>query len=180
MTFTGGDAKQRSDEHEHTVAQEFASIEAQLENLRALITLPNQSTMQLSKLKTVLSSGAFAKQLIADRRARYAEFPSELFADPAWDILLDLFVAYADGLCISVSSAVIAANVPPTTALRWIALMTDRGYLIRARDPHDGRRVHVALAEDTIIRVRSYLEGIATKWGIDLIKDASLDCATAN
>ena len=180
MTFAGGDAIQRSAEHEHTVAQEFASIEAQLENLRALITVSNQATSQLNNPKTILSSSAFAKQLIADRRARYTEFPSELFADPAWDILLDLFVAYADGLRISVSSAVIAANVPPTTALRWIALMTDRGYLVRAPDPLDRRRVYVALAKDTLMRVQSYLEGIASKWGINLIKGALLDCTMAN
>lgn len=180
MTFAGRDAKQRSDEREYMVAQEFASIEAQLENLRALITVPDQATTQLNKSKANLSSRAFAKRLIADRHARYTEFPSELFADPAWDILLDLFVAFADGLRISVSSAMIAANVPPTTALRWIALMTDRGYLVRVPDPRDRRRVHVELANNAVMRIQSYLEGIASKWGVNLIDDASSDCASAN
>jgi hypothetical protein len=43
-------------------------------------------------------------------RARY--FKRELFKDPAWDILLDLYVARADGRGISVSSACIASGAP--------------------------------------------------------------------
>jgi DNA-binding MarR family transcriptional regulator len=38
--------------------------------------------------------------------------------------------------------------VPPTTALRWIRTMTDRGLFIRRSDPRDGRRVFIDLADD--------------------------------
>ena len=48
-------------------------------------------------------------------------FGEGLFADPAWDIMLDLFAARIEGKDITVSSAGIAACVPPTTALRWSA-----------------------------------------------------------
>ena len=180
MTFADGGAKDRNDDHEQTVAQEFASIGAQLENLRALIAAPGPADQRAAKFGLPLSLSALAKQLIADRRARNAEFPCELFADPAWDILLDLFVAHSDALRISVTSAVIAANVPPTTALRWITLMADRGYLIRVPDPHDRRRVHIELAEDTAVRIKNYLQGLAKKWGIILLQPAPADNELAN
>jgi DNA-binding MarR family transcriptional regulator len=171
MTLAGGHVSSRSDDHEQAVAQEIASIEAQLENLRALITTSSVATVQIGTSGLTLTQGAFVKLLIADRRARNEQFPAALFADPAWDILLDLYVAHADGLLISVTSAVIAADVPASTALRWISHMTKQGYLRRSPDPHDRRRVHVELAENAITRIENYLQAVSKKWGV-IIRDS--------
>ena len=38
---------------------------------------------------------------------------------------------------------------PPTTALRHIRTLTDRGLVERQADPHDGRRVFIALTQET-------------------------------
>ena len=64
-----------------------------------------------------------------------------------WDILLDLTAARAEGRRVSVTSLCIAAEVPATTALRWIKTMTDAGLFLREADPDDGRRIFIALAE---------------------------------
>ncbi len=81
------------------------------------------------------------------RRMRDRFFDSELFADPAWDILLDLLAARIEGDQVAVSSLCIAAAVPPTTALRWIKTMTDTGLLERHADPMDGRRIFIRLTD---------------------------------
>ncbi len=81
------------------------------------------------------------------RRLRENIFPSDLFADPAWDILLDLMAARLENVRVSVSSLCIAAAVPPTTALRWIRQLTERGLLERQADPDDGRRIFIALSD---------------------------------
>jgi hypothetical protein len=60
------------------------------------------------------------REIIKKRRLRERFFGAELFADPAWDILLDLKAAGLEGQNVSVSSLCIAAAVPPTTALRWV------------------------------------------------------------
>lgn len=169
MTLPGGDAEQWRDTNANRLAQEFASIEAQLENLRALIATSGQASAKNERPGVASSFGAFAKMLIADRKARNAEFPIELFADPAWDILLDLFVAHVDRRQISVTSAVIASNVPQTTALRWIGLLTDQGYLIRIPDANDRRRVHIELSKDATGRVKNYLRNVSQKWGVVLL-----------
>jgi hypothetical protein len=97
------------------------------------------------------------RAIIRARRLREQYFGPELFADPAWDILLDLFAARLERRSVAVSSLCIAAAVPPTTALRWIKTLTDLGLLIRTADPQDGRRVYIELAQKTAEAVEDYL-----------------------
>ncbi len=96
------------------------------------------------------------REIIRMRRLREKFFPAELFSDPAWDMLLDLMAARLDRRPVSVSSLCIASAVPATTALRWIKTMTEAGLFERCADPHDGRRVFIALAEDTAHKLASY------------------------
>ncbi|MET0270518.1 MAG: winged helix DNA-binding protein, partial [Sphingomonas sp.] len=58
---------------------------------------------------------------------------------------------------VAVSSLCIAAAVPPTTALRWIKLLTEQGLLIRIADPTDGRRVFIELADQAADGMMNYL-----------------------
>ncbi len=91
-----------------------------------------------------------ARCILAERRRRERAFGSELFADPAWDMILDLYAAHYEGVPVSISSLCIAAAVPSTTALRWIKSMTERGILSRIADEKDGRRIYIRL-EDRIV-----------------------------
>ena len=93
---------------------------------------------------------------IRNRRLRTRYFATDLFSDPAWDILLDLFQGELMQRRVSVSSACIGAAVPPTTALRWIASMVKRRMLVRHADPIDGRRVFVELSPDASLAMRLY------------------------
>lgn len=100
-----------------------------------------------------------AKLYYRKRRDREQMFGnSDLFADPAWDILIDLFIAREEGNQISVSSACIAAAVPGTTALRWINVLESKGHVIRFNDPHDARRVYLTLSPTTAEIVRTYFD----------------------
>lgn len=97
------------------------------------------------------------RNLIRQRRARGRFFPSDLFADPAWDILLDLTAARLEGSSVPISSLCIAAGVPTTTALRWIATLVDLGLLLRRSDKADRRRVFVELTEQGWDAMSRYL-----------------------
>jgi len=94
--------------------------------------------------------------LIKARRTRGRYLTPELFADPAWDILLDLLRAEIAHERISVSSACIAAAVPATTGLRWLRALERHGLVVRQRDLHDARRTFVVLSEDTSKALRRY------------------------
>ena len=96
------------------------------------------------------------RTVIRARRLRGRYFSEDLFADPAWDMLLDLLQAEIAQLRVPVSSLCIAAAVPATTALRWLKSMTEQGLFVRRADPHDARRVFVELAPPTSLAMRRY------------------------
>lgn len=102
-----------------------------------------------------------ARRYLQLRRARDTLFPEGLFSDPAWDLLLDLFAAEAEGAAISVSSACIAAAVPPTTALRWIRRLEACDLLLRGEDASDHRRVLLHLTPSARTAIRVWLEALS-------------------
>ena len=97
--------------------------------------------------RPALPDPRLVRQIIRQRQLRARFFDGELFADPAWDMLLDLAAARAEHKRVSVTSLCIASGVPPTTALRWIALMTEAGQLERVEDEADRRRAFIALTD---------------------------------
>jgi DNA-binding MarR family transcriptional regulator len=100
------------------------------------------------------------RSVIRARRLRSRYFSEELFADPAWDMLLDLLQAEIAQLRVPVSSLCIAAAVPATTALRWLKNMVDHGLFVRRADPHDARRVFVELAPQASLALRRYFADV--------------------
>lgn len=121
---------------------------------RAIEPLPAGGIPELS-VETVRS-------VIRARRLRTRYFSEHLFADPAWDMLLDLLQAEIAQLRVPVSSLCIAAAVPATTALRWLKTMVQEGIFVRRADPHDGRRVFVELAPEASHAMRRYFAEVGT------------------
>jgi hypothetical protein len=111
-------------------------------------------------------SAGDVRKIVRLRRMRDAFFSSDLFADPAWDMLLDLMLARLERSAIAVSSLCIAAAVPPTTALRWIKTMTEDGIFVRVADPDDGRRVFIELSEDAAAKMSAYLSAATAHGGL--------------
>lgn len=97
--------------------------------------------------RPALPDPRLVRTIIRQRQLRAKFFDGELFADPAWDILLDLAAARAEHTRVSVTSLCIASGVPPTTALRWIGQMTQGGLLERVEDDADRRRAFITLSD---------------------------------
>ena len=107
-----------------------------------------------------LPEAAVLRKLIKARQLRMRFLDAQLFADPAWDILLDLAAARAERQQVCVTSLCIAAGVPATTALRWIGQMVDADLLVRVSDPHDRRRAYIALADSTADALARYFAAV--------------------
>ena len=118
---------------------------------------PDRRDRSASKVMPSISA---IRAIIRARRLRDQYFSGELFADPAWDMLLDLLLARLEQRTVAVSSLCIAAAVPPTTALRWIKRLTEEGIFIRTADPRDGRRVFIDLSDQAASGMASYIEQI--------------------
>lgn len=105
---------------------------------------------------------ARAEVAYKNRRLREGLFGehAELFREPAWDILLDLYIMRGKSQEVSVSGACIAANVPPSTALRWIENLHGRKLITRGADPHDNRRSLLHLTPGAIEMIERYLLAI--------------------
>ena len=100
---------------------------------------------------------------IRARRLRAGFFDEQLFAEPAWDMLLHLFEAELAQRRVPVSSLCIAAGVPATTALRWVGALADKGLFIRRADRHDRRRMFVELAPRASLAMRRYFAKVARR-----------------
>jgi DNA-binding MarR family transcriptional regulator len=150
-------AADRNAERLRQLSDEVSRIAATLARLStgptpappAVIEAPSAADVPAVAVETVRS-------VMRARRLRARYFSEELFADPAWDMLLDLLEAEIAQLRVPVSSLCIAAAVPATTALRWLKTMVSQGLFVRRQDPHDGRRVFVELAPETSNALRRY------------------------
>jgi DNA-binding MarR family transcriptional regulator len=105
--------------------------------------------------------------LIKQRRKRDQVFGADLFADPAWDILLELYASELAQRRVPTGHLCDAAAVPATTALRWISLLEMKGMVCRRQDPLDGRRYFVSLSPDIRQRMEDYFRAIPQ--GVSLI-----------
>jgi hypothetical protein len=101
-----------------------------------------------------------AELLYRERGERFEVLKPELVGEPAWDILLDLFVQQSKGKRVSVTSACIASRAPPTTALRWITSLIENGMLVRTEDSGDRRRAYLELSQSSYAKLGNYLENV--------------------
>ena len=101
------------------------------------------------------------RAVIAERRLRDDFLDPQLFGEPAWDMLLDLYAARLEHTQVSVSSLCIAAAVPSTTALRWLRTLTVSGLVSRRSDPHDKRRIFIELGDGATQGMNGYFRALA-------------------
>lgn len=128
------------------IAGTLARLSARPEETRTAATASDTPELSPETVRAVIR----ARQ----QRARY--LPPDLFAEPAWDIMLSLLHAEMTYQRVSTSNACEASGVPATTALRWLNAMTKKGLVLRRQDPHDGRRVYVELAPSLSNSLRRY------------------------
>lgn len=113
-----------------------------------------------SRTNAPTSPGARIGNIVRARAMRARFFKAELFADPAWDMLLDLYRAQLDQHRVCVTSLCQASGVPTSTALRWLRALEDDKLITRRNDPLDGRRSFVALSVKAADAIAAYFAAI--------------------
>lgn len=95
---------------------------------------------------------------IALRASRSELFGSQLFSDPAWDLLLSGFVAALQAKKLTTSEFCASVDMPPSTAHRWINKLIQDGLLERRGDLFDGRLSWLHLTSRAIQGLNSYFD----------------------
>lgn len=136
-------------------------LEVKLAELKKSL-LPLETDTYMGQLPDV--SLETVRKILKARRQRGNFFGEDLFGEPAWDILLELFAAELAQHKVSVSSACIGSAAPMTTALRWLKKLEDNGLVSRQADAHDARRQWVQLSPHAFAAMRQYLATFATEF----------------
>lgn len=100
------------------------------------------------------------RSAIQARSSRKRHFTSDLFADPAWDMLLELYAAALTQRKLTVSRLGGRSGVPMTTALRWMGTLEKRGLIERSHDRLDGRRVFLTLSQKGQDAMSAYFDDL--------------------
>jgi CheY-like chemotaxis protein len=105
----------------------------------------------------IINTALYLRVQVAAQVDRTAIFETDLFGDPAWEMLLDLFMSEAYHRPISVTSLCIASGAPTTTALRRIDDLVTAGLVEREPDQQDRRRTVVKLTTHGRERMEAFL-----------------------
>jgi DNA-binding MarR family transcriptional regulator len=124
-----------------------------LELLKSRRNGPNEE----SSRENLLSAARFSLEA---RRGRVGYFSPAMFGEPAWDLLLSLYVTQADAPAPAVSSLAKAAGIAITTAFRWIDYLEEKRLIERQRSSDDGRALTVALSDYGRARLEGYFADV--------------------
>ena len=134
--------------------RELSNLQAQLARLAAVIEANDD--VSAGPCADQPCSDAGIRRILQARLERSSYFPGDLFSDPAWDMLLDLYAAELSQVRVSVTSLCIASNAPTSTALRWISTLERENLIERRADPLDGRRFFLSLTAEAVKTFERY------------------------
>jgi DNA-binding MarR family transcriptional regulator len=118
---------------------------------------PNASTRRHIRRTDLI---AYARSLIRRRRARTRYFANAMLGEPAWDLLLVLYVAEGTAECVSVNAAAELAGLAATSAKRWIEYLEKEHLVLRRPHERDSRRIVLTLSAKGQASLDSYFSGI--------------------
>lgn len=140
-----------------SIEDELAALSERVTVLLAAVTSARTHRNSASGTLDPARLPDLAAEELRERSRRSVHLPEVLFGEPAWDILLDLYVNASRGIEVSVSSGCIAAQVPATTGLRWIGLLETQGFISRRPSATDRRAVMLDLTAEGRARVECVL-----------------------
>lgn len=100
-----------------------------------------------------------ANAILNDRRRRSEIFNPSMFGEPAWEMLLTLFVMDREGPRLTIGALATRSGAKLTTALRWLEYLEDQNLVRREPHPNDSRTAFVRLTDKARDALELYLSG---------------------
>lgn len=101
-----------------------------------------------------------ARQIMERRRLREEEFRPTFFGEPAWEMLLELYIRESSGTSTTVAQLQARSGSPASTVGRWLHLLDREGLVSRRPHPVDHGTEFVELADRARESLERYLEAI--------------------
>jgi len=101
------------------------------------------------------------------RRARERFVSGAMLGEPAWDMLLGLYLTDG-GQRQTITTLTEHSGVPPTTALRWIEYLAAQGLAIRRPHVTDGRASQIEITDKGREALDNYFSALLEKEFADL------------
>ena len=135
-------------------ARRLLTLLAGEEDLTIIIEPPDRlvSRGSIPKLRLLQRAG----EILADRRRRVLRFGKGMFGEPAWDILLQLYISEG-GHRQTISAISELSGASRSTALRWIDYLDNRELISRKAHPTDRRMAFVELTDKGRVALELYL-----------------------
>lgn len=111
----------------------------------------------------ICSSMDAARWSVAVRHAREDFFPKAMFGEPAWDILLSLFVQGPQARVVG-SDVAKLTNTPVSTAARWVDYLEKKSLVVREKDRRDRRVSTVSLSDEARRLLEQYFENVVSQF----------------
>jgi|SRR5688572_31286366 len=128
------------------------------ELLERAAALEGEAPTARTSLSTDAEILVLAKAAQDDRKRRPDFFRKDLFGEPAWDILLDVFIQERVGKPLSVMASYIGSAASTGTAYRYLKLLISEGLIERTGDPKDNRRSFLTLTPHAKEAMIEYLK----------------------
>lgn len=135
-------------------ARRLLSLLARIDGKEFLESSPSDDSQR--KSVTLQTLQRRARQILADRRKRHEVFGKAMFGEPAWEMLLLLYVLHS-GPRQTIGRLAELAGASKTTALRWLDYLDAQGLVSRESHPTDKRAAFVELTEKARTALELYL-----------------------
>lgn len=119
--------------------------------------------------RDLITIDRLAKLLRAELALRKNFFSSVIFGAYSWDILLELLTATGERQNASVTAMATLSDIPATTGLRWINVLSNEGLVTVANDLDDPRGKSLALTDQGRKNMESYLGTVAELRNLRLV-----------
>jgi DNA-binding MarR family transcriptional regulator len=137
----------------------LAGIASQLAELANQMRAPaDGAATDLRATDRQMGRAELAQRLLHQRQARKQFLSASLFHEPAWELLLCLYVAHDQRTPLNVKHLVSLIDAPTTTSQRWIDQLVHMKLVNRVVDPVDRRRLEISLSEAGASAMGRYLD----------------------
>ena len=108
-----------------------------------------------------------ARKIRSARDLRQESFDRNIFGEPAWEMLLTLYIIDGDQRRLSTRRIAKLASLSLTTTLRWLDYLEEQQLISRRRNPFDQRVVDTELSDKGRTAMDAYLMRTCAADGTD-------------